>query len=98
MVTHGDVTVIGCEDSLLRSDTQGVELVGIGLTNMIVVAIGDAILVAHKSRVQEVKEAVARLSARSIGQSEGLRSRITKGVVPLFFRPHNHRPPIAALC
>lgn len=71
MVTTGDVTAIGCEDSLLRSDTPGVELVGIGLTDMIVVAMGDAILVAHKSRVQEVKEAVARLKARSAVQAEG---------------------------
>ncbi|TGD42265.1 mannose-1-phosphate guanylyltransferase/mannose-6-phosphate isomerase [Pseudotabrizicola sediminis] len=71
MITTGDVTAIGCEDSLLRSDTPGVELVGIGLTDMIVVAMGDAILVAHKSRVQEVKEAVARLKARSAVQAEG---------------------------
>jgi Ni,Fe-hydrogenase I small subunit len=70
MVMIGDVTAIGCEDSLLRSDTPGVELVGIGLTDMIVVAMGDAILVAHKSRVQEVKEAVARLKARSAVQAE----------------------------
>ncbi|TGD61313.1 mannose-1-phosphate guanylyltransferase/mannose-6-phosphate isomerase [Tabrizicola sp. WMC-M-20] len=71
MVTTGDVTAIGCEDSLLRSDTPGVELVGIGLTDMIVVAMGDAILVAHKSRVQEVKEAVSRLKARYAVQAEG---------------------------
>lgn len=71
MVTTGDVTAIGCEDSLLRSDTPGVELVGIGLSDMIVVAMGDAILVAHKSRVQEVKEAVARLKARQAPQAEG---------------------------
>lgn len=71
MMTTGDVTAIGCKDSLLRSDTPGVELVGIGLTDMIVVAMGDAILVAHKSRVQEVKEAVARLKARSAVQAEG---------------------------
>lgn len=71
MATTGDVTAIGCEDSLLKSDTPGVELVGIGLTDMIVVAMGDAILVAHKSRVQEVKEAVARLKARHAVQAEG---------------------------
>jgi mannose-1-phosphate guanylyltransferase/mannose-6-phosphate isomerase len=71
IVTTGDVTAIGCEDSLLRSDTAGVELVGIGLTDMIVVAMGDAILVAHKSRVQDVKEAVARLKARHAPLAEG---------------------------
>ncbi len=71
MVTFGGVTAIGCEDSLLRSDTPGVELVGIGLTDIIVIAMGDAILVAHKSRVQEVKEAVASLKARNALQAEG---------------------------
>lgn len=71
MVTSGGVTAIGCEDSLLRSDTPGVELVGIGLTDIIVIAMGDAILVAHKSRVQEVKEAVASLKARNAQQAEG---------------------------
>jgi len=70
MVTTGDVTAINCKDSLLRSDAPGVELVGIGLTDMIVIAMGDAILVAHKSRVQEVKEAVARLKARQAPQAE----------------------------
>lgn len=71
MVTTGDVIAIGCKDSLLRSDSPGVELVGIGLTDMIVVAMGDSILVAHKSRVQEVKEALARLKARHAVQAEG---------------------------
>jgi mannose-1-phosphate guanylyltransferase/mannose-6-phosphate isomerase len=74
VLATGDVTAIGCEDSLLRSDTPGVELVAIGLTDMIVVAMGDAILVAHKSRVQEVKEAVVRLKARKAPQAEGFAS------------------------
>lgn len=75
MVTTGDVTAIGCEDSLLRSDTDGVELVGIGLKDMIVVAMQDAILVAPRARVQEVKEAVARLKARRAVQAEGFGTR-----------------------
>jgi mannose-1-phosphate guanylyltransferase/mannose-6-phosphate isomerase len=78
MVTTGEVTAIGCEDSLLRSDTPGVELVGIGLSDMIVVAMGDAILVAHKSRVQEVKEAVAQLKARQAPQAEGFASALPR--------------------
>lgn len=35
------------------------------------VTTGDAILVAHKSRMQELKEAVARLKARYAVQAEG---------------------------
>lgn len=71
MVTTGAVTAIGCENSLMRSEILGVELVGIGLTDMIVVAMGDAILVAKKGRMQEVKNAVARLKARGVPQAEG---------------------------
>ena len=71
LITTGDVTAIGCENSLLRSDTDGVELVGIGLQDMIVVAMADAILVAPRGRVQEVKDAVARLKQRRAVQAEG---------------------------
>jgi len=74
-VTTGDVTAIACVGSLLRSGTEGVELVGIGLTDMVVIAMDDAILVADRSRVQEVKEAVARLKARRAVQAEGFASR-----------------------
>jgi len=65
------VTAIGCADSLLRSDTTNLEVVAIGLKDMIVVAMEDAILVAPRARVQEVKEAVARLKARHATQAEG---------------------------
>ncbi|MCO6177021.1 mannose-1-phosphate guanylyltransferase [Ciceribacter sp. RN22] len=71
LVTTGDVTAIGCADSLLRSDTTNLEVVAIGLKDMIVVAMEDAILVAPRARVQEVKEAVARLKARHATQAEG---------------------------
>jgi mannose-1-phosphate guanylyltransferase/mannose-6-phosphate isomerase len=49
-------------------DTQ--QLVGIGLNDMIVVAMPDAVLVAHKDRVQEVKQAVAMLKAKAAPQAE----------------------------
>jgi mannose-1-phosphate guanylyltransferase/mannose-6-phosphate isomerase len=69
-VTHGPVTQIDCSGSLLRSESDGLHLVGIGLTDMIVVAMPDAVLVADKSRVQEVKDAVARLKADAVMQAE----------------------------
>ena len=66
----GDVTAIDCTDSLLRSDTKGVELVGIGLNNMIAVAMGDAVLVADRSRAQDVKKAVEALKVKGARQAE----------------------------
>lgn len=69
-VTHGAVTQIDCVGSLLRSEADSLHLVGIGLKDIVVVAMPDAVLVADRSRVQEVKEAVAHLKANSVRQSE----------------------------
>ena len=53
---------LDCRDSLLRSDK--LHLVGIGLENMIVVAMDDAVLVAPRERAQSVKQAVDILKDR----------------------------------
>ena len=70
VVTTGPVTAIDCHDSLLRAESPGQELVGIGLENLIVVAMPDAVLVADLSRGQEVKDAVAALKAKGAKQAE----------------------------
>lgn len=62
-------TAIGCEDTLLRSESPDLELVGIGLSDIIAIAMNDAVLVAHKSESQRVKEAVAALKARGASQA-----------------------------
>ena len=74
----GNVTVIDCENSLLRSDSEGLELVGIGLRDLVVVAMNDAVLVADRSRGQEVKVAVDALMAKGVRQAEAFL--------------HDHRP------
>lgn len=66
LATLGDVTALDCRDSLLRSEDGGPALVGIGLDNIVAVAMRDAVLVAEKSRAQEVKEAVAALKAKEV--------------------------------
>ena len=78
LATHGEVTALDCEGSLLRSETEGMQVVGIGLRDTVVVAMADAVLVADRARAQEVKEAVARLKARGVRQAETL--------------PRDHRP------
>lgn len=62
-------TAIDCRDTLLRSETEGQEVVGVGLEDMIVVAMSDAVLVARKSDAQRVKEAVSVLKARGATQA-----------------------------
>lgn len=66
----GASTSIDCRDTLLRSESDGVELVGIGLVGIIAVAMDDAVLVADKSRAQDVKKAVEALKAKGAKQAE----------------------------
>ena len=70
--------VIDCKESLLRSETDGQEIVGLGLEDIIAIAMPDAVLVAHKSRAQDVKVAVDLLRENKIPQAESF--------------PKDHRP------
>ncbi len=68
-VCSSGALAIGCRNSLLRSESEGLELVGIGLDDMIAVAMPDAVLVARKSDAQRVKDAVELLKARKAKQA-----------------------------
>ncbi|KGK78118.1 mannose-1-phosphate guanyltransferase [Thalassobacter stenotrophicus] len=67
--THGPATAIGCTGSLLRAESTSQTLVGIGLEDMVAVAMPDAVLVAPLARAQEVKQAVAALKAQKAPQA-----------------------------
>jgi len=69
VVTSGDATAIDCRGTLLRSDSARLELVGIGLENVMAVALNDAVLVADMSRAQEVQRAVAVLKEKGAMQA-----------------------------
>lgn len=62
---------IGCSNSLLRAEDPNQRLVGIELEDIVVVAMPDAVLVAHKSRSQDVKIAVNELRRAGV-QAETL--------------------------
>lgn len=62
-------TAIDCENSLLRSESEGLELVGIGLRDIVAVATNDAVLVAHRSESSKVREAVTRLKQMGCSQA-----------------------------
>jgi mannose-1-phosphate guanylyltransferase/mannose-6-phosphate isomerase len=55
---------------LLRAETDGQVLVGIGLDNIVAVAMPDAVLVADRRRAQDVKKAVAVLKEQGSHQAE----------------------------
>lgn len=67
--SFGHVTVLDCENSLLRAESDDIELVGIGLKNIIAVAMRDAVIVADMSDSQNVKQAVTLLKARAAKQA-----------------------------
>lgn len=74
----GAATAIDCRDTLLRSESEGLELVGLGLENIVAVAMNDAVLIADKSRTQDVKLAVDALKRKGAAQAESF--------------PKDHRP------
>lgn len=70
VVLHGAATAIDCDDTLLRSEAEGQVVVGLGLNNLIVVGMPDAVLVADKSRAQDVKLVVTALKGQKALQAE----------------------------
>ncbi|GAA6150526.1 mannose-1-phosphate guanylyltransferase/mannose-6-phosphate isomerase [Pseudooceanicola nitratireducens] len=69
VVTSGAASAIECSNSLLRSDSERLEVVGIGLENTLVVAMNDAVLVADMTRAQDVKKAVEVLKEKGASQA-----------------------------
>ncbi|MFT3848052.1 MAG: mannose-1-phosphate guanylyltransferase/mannose-6-phosphate isomerase [Propionivibrio sp.] len=70
-VVQGDVVMVGCRNTLAIS--EGRLLACLGVDDLIVVQTPDAVLVAHKSKTQEVKQVVDHLKRE--GRSEGMLHR-----------------------
>jgi mannose-1-phosphate guanylyltransferase / mannose-6-phosphate isomerase len=70
-VLQGDVLLNDCADTLAMS--SGRLIACIGVSDLVVVETPDAVLVAHKSKTQDVKKVVDTL--KSQGRSEGLLHR-----------------------
>lgn len=61
---------IDCKNTLLRSESNSLELVGLGLENILAVAMPDAVLIAHKDRAQDVKLIISKLKVEGVPQAE----------------------------
>ena len=59
-----------CHNTLLRSEDDSIKVVGLGLKDIAVVAMRDAVLVADLAHSQEVKQLVAQLKAEGVLQAE----------------------------
>ena len=66
----GDVMAVECDGSYLRSEEPNMVLVGLGLKDVAAVAMRDAVLVADKSRSQELKGIVASLRKAGKAQAD----------------------------
>jgi mannose-1-phosphate guanylyltransferase/mannose-6-phosphate isomerase len=75
---RGAATAIDCDSTLLRAEADGQVVVGLGLRDLVVVAMPDAVLVADKSRAQDVKLVVQTLKSKQAVQAETF--------------PRDHRP------
>lgn len=69
VAVYGSATAIDCEATLLRSEDPSMQLVGLGLKDMTVVAMPDAVLVADASRAQDVGKVVAALKTQGAKQA-----------------------------
>jgi mannose-1-phosphate guanylyltransferase/mannose-1-phosphate guanylyltransferase/mannose-6-phosphate isomerase len=78
VVASQNTTAIDCENTLLRSENENQELVGIGLKNIVAIAMPDAVLVADINSSQNVKLAVQKLKDTDKKQAEQF--------------PRDHRP------
>jgi len=78
VVLSENATAIECQNVLLRSEHASQQIVGLGLSDIIAVAMQDAVLVAHMDEAQHVKKIVSTLKQNNISQSEIL--------------PKDHRP------
>ena len=78
VVTSSHATAIDCTNTLLRTESSNQEIVGIGLKNIMVISMPDAVLVADMSKAQDVKRAVEILKEKGALQAESF--------------PKDHRP------
>lgn len=78
VVTSEGATAIDCQNTLLRSESSNMEVVGIGLENIMTIAMNDAVLVADMSCAQNVKKAVTALKEKGATQATAF--------------PKDHRP------
>lgn len=75
VATIGPAQALGCRNTLLHAEDDGQVLIGIGLAGILVVATPDAVLVADRSRAQDVRRAVDVLRLTGAAQADSFALR-----------------------
>ncbi|MEO0370684.1 MAG: mannose-1-phosphate guanylyltransferase/mannose-6-phosphate isomerase [Pseudomonadota bacterium] len=70
VVTSGLVTAQDCSNSLLRSESDQLRLVALGLEDVVAVAMQDAVLIASRDRAQDVGHLVKIMRKDEIRQAD----------------------------
>jgi mannose-1-phosphate guanylyltransferase/mannose-6-phosphate isomerase len=65
----GTASQIDCQNTTLWSASDGTQLVGLGLENIVTVVMDDAVLVADAARMQDVRDVVEHLETAGISQA-----------------------------
>ena len=69
VVTVGNAHDFDCHDTLLMSETSKQTIVGIGLRDLVAVAMQDAVLIADRNRTGEIGAIVRTLTDRDVSQA-----------------------------
>ena len=75
---QGKAHAVECKDTLLRSESDAVQLVGLGLENIVAVAMPDAVLVADRSKTAGLGDVVKQMRTAGVPQADNF--------------PKDHRP------
>ncbi|MEM6588976.1 MAG: mannose-1-phosphate guanylyltransferase/mannose-6-phosphate isomerase [Pseudomonadota bacterium] len=70
VVTSGLVSAQDCSNSLLRSESDQLRLVALGLENVVAVAMQDAVLISSRDRAQDVGTLVKAMRKEEIRQAD----------------------------
>ncbi|WP_323718694.1 mannose-1-phosphate guanylyltransferase/mannose-6-phosphate isomerase [Paracoccus aminovorans] len=68
----GEAYAVECRNTLLRAEAEGQVVIGLGLENIIAVAMPDAVLIAARDCAQEVRHVVDLLKSENCPQAETL--------------------------
>mgnify|MGYP003626269406 FL=1 len=67
---QGGAISVDCRETLLRSESEALQLVGVGLDNIVAIAMPDAVLVADRSRVADIGDVVKSMRKAGVPQAD----------------------------
>ena len=70
----GNVMAESCSGSLLVSNSQDLEMLALGLKNLVVVSSNDAVLIADRERTNDIKPLLDALKKKGVNQAENFKN------------------------